>query len=85
MRQLIDFINSLDQSTDLHFVAYAYKTFLSIHPFANGNGRMARALLDYMLIKTGYVPPKSYNENLAWVHWQSVEEVAFNLSEAVGR
>lgn len=83
MRGLINFINSLDENSDLSFVAYAYKTFLSIHPFANGNGRIARALLDYMLIKTGYTPPQSYDKTLAWVHWQSIEELTFNLSQAL--
>jgi Fic family protein len=30
-------------------------TFLAIHPFQDGNGRMSRALTTYLLLKAGYV------------------------------
>jgi Fic family protein len=37
--------------------------FLSIHPFENGNGRVARILLSYLLLKVTIVPLSIYNEN----------------------
>jgi hypothetical protein len=85
VQRLLDFINSLDRNSDLYSVAFAYKSFLSIHPFSNANGRVARALLDYMLIKTGYSPLEAYDETTAWVHWQSIEELTFNLSKNLSR
>jgi len=36
--------------------SFAYFNFILIHPFINGNGRTGRALLNYQLINSGYVP-----------------------------
>lgn len=34
--------------------AYAHKKLVDIHPFANGNGRTARLLMNLILINKGY-------------------------------
>jgi hypothetical protein len=45
--------------------ARAMQRFVSIHPFADGNGRTARALADWVL-KSGGLPPATFeNEGLA--------------------
>lgn len=35
--------------------AYAHLQ-LALHPFLDGNGRLARLMLDFFLIKDGFVP-----------------------------
>ena len=37
-------------------IARAHLKFESIHPFVDGNGRIGRALNNYLLIREGYVP-----------------------------
>jgi len=36
--------------------AYAHHLLLAIHPFVDGNGRTARLLLNFMLMKSGFPP-----------------------------
>jgi len=46
-------------SPTLHPVAFAAKLhhdFVLIHPFDDGNGRVARLLVNYVLMRTGYLP-----------------------------
>lgn len=40
-----------------YIAAWAYLVFLSIHPFADGNGRTARALSELVMIKMGEKDP----------------------------
>jgi Fic family protein len=35
---------------------YAFVAFLTVHPYADGNGHTARALLWIVLMRFGYVP-----------------------------
>lgn len=37
-------------------IAYAHLQLAKIHPFLDGNGRLARLVLNYFLIKEGYLP-----------------------------
>ena len=43
-------------STDLEKVAYAHLEFSKIHPLLDGNGRLARLILNYVLMAKGFVP-----------------------------
>ena len=50
-------VDSLEQKT-LHrllIIAVFVVTFLEIHPFQDGNGRLSRVLTTLLLLKTGYV------------------------------
>ena len=38
-----------------------YRNFIQIHPFADGNGRTSRYLLDFMMIQRGITPPILYD------------------------
>lgn len=42
--------------TTLEKIAYAHLQFAKIHPFLDGNGRLGRLILNYMLIANGYTP-----------------------------
>jgi len=36
--------------------AYTHAEFVKIHPFVDGNGRIARFLMNYQLVKNNYLP-----------------------------
>ena len=55
MDELLDWYNN--HSQDLHPIERAarlHNEFVRIHPLADGNGRIARLLLNYELVKNGY-------------------------------
>ena len=57
MKKLISWYN--ENSLKMHPLELALKfhhKFERIHPFADGNGRVGRMLMDYILIKRGYFP-----------------------------
>lgn len=58
-----------DQRRELHpviFAALAHKDFVFIHPFIDGNGRVARLIMNLVLLQEGYniaiIPPILRNE-----------------------
>jgi Fic family protein len=57
MKQLIEWVN---EKNDAHFIhplikaSFIHFYFVYIHPFFDGNGRTARALFYYFMIKNGY-------------------------------
>ncbi len=60
-----DFVKQIPQlKNDLHPVEYAamlHAIFVNIHPFIDGNGRVARLLMNLALLQSGYnitiIPP----------------------------
>ncbi len=54
MKQLIEFINKDDDINDLYKAAVIHFYFCFIHPYFDGNGRMARLLHLWFLIRKGY-------------------------------
>lgn len=48
-------VNHTDKSP-IENAAYAHLQLAKIHPFLDGNGRLARLMLDFFLIKDGFVP-----------------------------
>ena len=44
------------QGTDLELVAYTHLQIAKVHPFLDGNGRIARLFMNYQLLKLGYLP-----------------------------
>lgn len=58
MSQVIDFANeSVSPHKQLLQVALAHHAFLWVHPFGNGNGRVARLLSYWMLVRLGFSRP----------------------------
>lgn len=59
MQQLVEWFRTEDENKQLHPVALAarlhYK-FVRIHPFDDGNGRIARLLMNYVLLKNNLPP-----------------------------
>ncbi|MBP6235686.1 MAG: Fic family protein [Saprospiraceae bacterium] len=57
MQELMDWYN--DEKTGLHPVTLAaifHHKFVLIHPFDDGNGRLSRLMMNYILIRFGYPP-----------------------------
>lgn len=60
MSQVIDFANQPAAShKQLLQVALAHHAFLWVHPFGNGNGRVARLMSYWMLVRLGFSKPGS--------------------------
>jgi len=59
MRQLMIDANALSRGADVEILlaaARAHYDFVLIHPFDDGNGRMARLLMNLILVKYGFPP-----------------------------
>jgi len=57
MDELVTSLNAADGFPDLLRAAMAHLNFVMIHPFADGNGRMARCLQSLVLARTGTLAP----------------------------
>lgn len=59
MNDLMDWYHEKKEDKDLHPILFAsefhYK-FICIHPFDDGNGRLARLLMNFILMQFGYPP-----------------------------
>lgn len=58
-KSLNDLLIRYNTSQDVHIIkriAFFHLTFEHIHPFVDGNGRIGRILINYLLIRDGYVP-----------------------------
>lgn len=59
-------VNERDHYRPVEFAAQLHKRLAFIHPFADGNGRLARLLMNAVLIQDGYmlavIPPKLRRE-----------------------
>jgi Fic family protein len=51
---LID--NMCKEQDPIKLAAYTHTQFVTIHPFEDGNGRTARILMNYQLLKNGFYP-----------------------------
>jgi Fic family protein len=54
MQQLVSWINRPKHLDTLAFAVIAHHKMTAIHPFMDGNGRVARLLLNLFLIRSGY-------------------------------
>ncbi|QEG79283.1 Fic family protein (plasmid) [Bartonella kosoyi] len=74
MQELIDWFNKTNELNNLHpllMIAIFNVTFLAIHPFQDGNGRLSRILTTLLLLQKGYV----------YVPYSSLESIIENNKE----
>ena len=65
LSELLDEINGYDGDEILKTATYFHLCFENIHPFADGNGRVGRTLLNYYLITHNHPPLIVYDEDKA--------------------
>ncbi|MDX3457515.1 Fic family protein [Streptomyces sp. ME02-8801-2C] len=58
MLELVDWLNADDDSHPLVRAAMAHLHLVSIHPWADGNGRMSRSLQTLMIAREGVLAPE---------------------------
>lgn len=63
IQELCDQVNGYSGENILTAAAYFHLSFESIHPFADGNGRVGRTLLNYYLMTHDYPPVIIYDED----------------------
>ena len=63
LTELIDEINGYNNGDILKIAAYFHANFENIHPFADGNGRVGRTLLNYYLMINNHPPVIIFEED----------------------
>ena len=56
MDNLVKWYNSYDKEDPLLVAAWLHHRFTQIHPFQDGNGRVARVLTTMVMLKAGLLP-----------------------------
>ena len=83
MKKLVDFIQANDGMDDLVKAAIIHFYFAYLHPYFDGNGRMARLLHLWFLVQKGYpsslyIPISSYIEKSKKHYYQAFTKIEQN-------
>lgn len=71
--ELLSEINGYSGKEVLKSAAYFHAAFENIHPFADGNGRVGRTLMNYYLMTHGHPPIVIYDEDKV-LYYESLEK-----------
>lgn len=63
MAELLEELNDIEEGKELIAAAYFHAKFEKIHPFADGNGRTGRILMNYILIVHNHPPVTIHEED----------------------
>jgi Fic family protein len=79
--RLLEEVNTVKSETELEAIFGIYNEFIRIHPFIDGNGRTGRMLLNYMLVKAGFLPTPVASESLYFSNLELVYLYLKNVGE----
>ena len=93
MRELLEDIQDFPKEKALTAAAFFHVKFENIHPFADGNGRAGRLLMNYLLVLNNHPPiiiheedRKAYYDALeAWDSSQTLEPMVAFLKEQTAK
>ena len=85
MSELIDFVNNIDVNeltvkNAHHYYAKIHMGFAHIHPFWDGDGRMARLIANVPLLKAG-LPPLVISQEKRRIYIQTLAEYQINTGQ----
>ncbi len=80
VQELLEELRNVKPENVLIAAAYFHAKFENIHPFADGNGRVGRLTMNYLLVLHGHPPIIIHEENRkeyyaaleAWDNWQEL-------------
>lgn len=77
--QLQSFYESLKDNNynDFELAAYTHAEFVRIYPFVDGNGRTSRIIMNYQLLKNGYLPISISNDD-RFDYYEALDEYAIS-------
>ncbi len=78
MRELLDEMQVIEDKDVLISAAYFHAKFENIHPFSDGNGRVGRMLMNYILLMHNHPPIIIYEEDKK-EYYKALEEFDTNI------
>ena len=84
VQSLIERIIDVESSLNVHTIqkaAWMHWAIARVHPFIDGNGRIARMLQDYVLLKDRYVPASVQPEDREKNYYEALEQADLNNGE----
>ena len=78
--QIKEFFSNMNSKSDLNpieLAAWTHAEFAKIHPFVDGNGRTSRLIMNYQLMRNGFLPV-SVNKEDRLEYFNYLEEYAVN-------
>ena len=82
MERLVEFINN-SSFHPVELASWVHHKFVAIHPFDDGNGRVARLLMNLILMRNGYLPAIIKNERKEQYYKALMEADKGNMKDFV--